>query len=553
MELQAVDISSSSISPTDTTVLSTDSPEVARLKRELYRAQLIIQVHEEIRRKLLLAKYGPSSEKLSDEQLSLLELEPGVSSEEVKGEAERGEDEFQQAKRKRERKPHPGRQALPENLPRVEEIVPVPAAQCLCGKCGSEMPVIGYEQSEQLDVKPAEYFVRVVKREKRACACGKGGVKTAPVAPSIIEKSLASDRIVLDTIIAKYLDHLPLYRQSAILLREAGVDVCRSTMCGWVMRVGELLEPISQAMRRELLLRDYIQADETTVHVQMHDKRGKNHQAYLWQYSAPFDGNAADLRKPGGIVSKPGGMIPKPGGMVVRSGGVVVFDFQMGRGAEVPKRMLRDFAGILQTDGYAAYDKVGATGMVHAACWAHARRGFFEASKVNPKDVAAVAMVKAMDELFDIDRKAREAGMSLEERHALRQEQSAPLVASIEQKLRELRPTVLPQSTMGKAITYTLNMWPRLQVFLDHPVVELSNNLAENSMRGIALGRKNWIHLGDKQAGPRIAAILSIAETCKRLGVPMRDYLLDVLPGMADRKHHEAATLTPTRWKAARA
>jgi transposase len=323
---------------------------VARLKRELYRAQLIIQVLEEQRRKLLLAKYGPSSEKLSDDQLRLLEFEPGVSNEEIERESERDQEELEhRPRRERKAKPHPGRQTLPANLPRVEDIVPVPAAQCLCGACGTEMPVIGYEESEELDVKPAEYFVRVTKREKRACgACGKGGVKTAPVAPSIIDKSLVSDRIVLDTVIAKYLDHLPLYRQSAMLMRDAGVEIHRSTMCGWVMRVGELLEPIAAAMRRELLAGNYIQADETTVDVQMHDKRGKNHQAYLWQYSAPFGGNGDG-----------------------KSGGIVLFDFQMGRGHEGPKKMLRDFAGILQTDGYIVYDKVGATGVLRAACWAH--------------------------------------------------------------------------------------------------------------------------------------------------------------------------------------
>ena len=227
----------------DAAILPTDSAEVAGLKRELAWAKLKIQVLEEERRKLLLAKYGPSSEKLSDAQLSLLELEPGVSSEEVKAEAEREQEELEhRPKRKREAKPHPGRQTLPASLPRVEEIVEVPAAQCFCDTCQEEMAVIGYEESEQLDVKPAEYFVRVTKREKRACStCAKGGVKTAPVAPSIIEKSLVSDRIVVDTVIAKYLDHLPLYRQSAMLARDAGVEIHRSTMCGWVMRVGELL------------------------------------------------------------------------------------------------------------------------------------------------------------------------------------------------------------------------------------------------------------------------------------------------------------------------
>ena len=515
-----------------TAILPTDSAEVAMLKRELHRAQLKIQVLEEERRKLLLAKYGPSSEKLSDDQLRLLELEPGVSNEEVKAESERGQEELNhRPKRKREAKPHPGRQTLPANLPRVEEIVEVPVAQCFCNACQREMPVIGYEESEQLDVKPAEYFVRVTKREKRACsACAKGGVKTAPVAPSIIEKSLVSDRIVVETVMAKYLDHLPLYRQSAMLARDAGVEIHRSTMCGWVMRVGGLLVPVAEAMRRELLMGNYIQADETPIQVQMHDGRGKNHQAYLWQYSAPFD--------------------ERSGGM--GAGGIVLFDFQMGRGREAPKRMLRDFAGILQTDGYAAYDKVGAPGMVHAACWAHARRKFMEALKLNAKDAEAARMVARMDALFAIDAEARDAAMSIEQRHALRLAKAAGLVAALREELLRLQKSTLPKSAMGQAVNYTLSLWKKLTVFLDHPVVELSNNLAENSMRGVALGRKNWIHLGSENAGPKVAAILSIAETCRRADIPVRDYLLDVLPGMADRKRSEVEKFTPNRWNQSR-
>jgi transposase len=527
----------------DTTILPADSAEVAALKqllqkerqefqRELAWAKLKNEALEARLRKLLLAKYGPSSEKLSDDQLRLLELEPGVSSEEVERESARSQEELQhRPKRERKAKPHLGRQKLPENLPRVEEIVEVPAAQCVCDACQKEMTVIGYEESEQLDVKPAEYFVRVTKREKRACsACGKGGVKTAPVAPSIVEKSLVSDRIVVDTVLAKYLDHLPLYRQSAMFLRDAGVELHRSTMCGWVMRVGESLEPIAEAMRRELLSRNYIQADETPIEVQMHDGRGKNHQAYLWQYS-----------EPGGMGS---------GGL--DCGGIVLFDFQMGRGREAPKRMLRDFAGILQTDGYAAYDKVGAPGMVQAACWAHARRKFVEALKLNAKDAEAARIVSRMDALFAIDAEARDTAMSIEQRHLLRLEKAATLVAALREELLRLQKSTLPKSAIGQAVNYTLSLWQRLTVFLAHPVVELSNNLAENSMRGVALGRKNWIHLGSQNAGPKVAAILSIAETCRRQDIPLRDYLLNVLPGLADRKKSEVAALTPTRWKATR-
>src|SRR5208283_3966387 len=151
--------------------------------------------------------------------------------------------------------------------------------------------------SEQLDVEPAKYFVVVTKREKRACKhCEEGGVAAAPVPERIVEKGLVSDRVVIDTVVAKYSDHLPLYRQSAILEREAGVEIGRATMDGWVMRVGELLIPIAETMGRELLGGSYIQADETTVDVQMHDGRGQNHQAYLWQYGRPGGGVVFDFR-----------------------------------------------------------------------------------------------------------------------------------------------------------------------------------------------------------------------------------------------------------------
>ena len=241
---------------------------------------------------------------------------------------------------------------------------PAPLSNVFADNCGKETAVIGYETSEQLDVKPAEYFVVVTKREKRACkGCEEQGVACAPAPVRIIEKGLASDRVVIDTVVSKYADHLPLYRQSAILERETGIDLSRATLDGWVMRVGELLRPISAAMGQELLSGSYIQADETTVGVRMHDGRGKNHQAYLWQYSRPV--------------------------------GPVVFDFRMGREREGPKRFLGNFEGILQSDGYGAYDHIGGKGIVHAACWAHYLESVFiwsegRASRLGPLGLAAV-------------------------------------------------------------------------------------------------------------------------------------------------------------------
>jgi transposase len=467
----------------------------------------------ELRRLDLLEKYGPAGEKLSLEQLELLELEPGVSSAEVEAESERAQLKLplKQAKK------HPGRQELPAHLPRIEKLIACTPEQCVCGNCGKENSVIGYEKSEQLDVKPAEYFVVVTMREKRACKdCEEQGVDCAPAPVRIIEKGLASDRVVIDTVVSKYADHVPLYRQSAILERETGIDLSRATLDGWVMRVGELLRPITAAMGQELLSGSYIQADETTVGVQTHDGRGKNHQAYLWQYSRP--------------------------------GGAVVFDFRMGREREGPKRFLGNFEGILQSDGYGAYDHIGGEDIVHAACWAHARRKFFDAVKLNPKDETSIWIVAQMNELFAIDAKARDEGLSQIDRHLLRMEKSKPLLDQIKTAIEAARADALPKSALAKACNYTMTLWSRLSRFLEYPELELSNNWVENSMRPVALGRKNWIHLGSKEAGPRVAAIVSIVETCRRLSLPIRDYLGSVLPGLADFPINRVAELTPTAW-----
>jgi transposase len=204
------------------------------LRRELQWARLKIQSLEEELRRDRIQRYGPASETLSNLQLELLDEEPGVTGEEVEAEARR--EPLPLAGEQRERKPHPGRRRLPENLPRVEDVIPCP--ETTCGHCGSETAVIGHDESEVLDFEPARYFVRVVKREKRACRrCQHGSVMMPPAAPRIVEKGLASDRVVIETVVAKYCDHLPLCRQAAILNRGAGLDISRATLDGWVMRV----------------------------------------------------------------------------------------------------------------------------------------------------------------------------------------------------------------------------------------------------------------------------------------------------------------------------
>ena len=271
-------------------------------------------------------------------------------------------------------------------------------------------------------------------------------------------------------------------------------------------------------MAKELLGGDYLQADETPVGVQMHDGRGQNHQAYLWQYSRPA--------------------------------GVVIFDFQLSRAREGPKQFLGNFNGILQTDGYSGYDRVGGPKVIHAGCWAHARRYFFQAVEAHSQDRAAIALVASIDELFGIDAQAREQNLSVSERDQLRQQKARPILESIRSQIQTARSQTLPKSALAKACNYTLTLWNRLTRFLDHPILEMSTNAAENAIRAVALGRKNWIHFGSQEAGPRIAAILSIVETCRRLKIPIRNYLASILPGLADVPLRRVAELTPTLWAA---
>ena len=500
----------------------------AQLRQQLEYAELKIQVLEERLRVERIAKYGKRSETLSDLQLELLDLEPGVSGEEVAAESERepiassSEDKRQEPADKtkdKSRPNHPGRQTLPSHLARVERIVVFPAEECTCGECGEQTKVIGYEETEVLDVRPAEYFVEVIKREKRACkGCAQQGVRTAAAPERIAPRSLLSDHFITALIVAKYCESLPLYRQQAMLRRDGGVEIALSTLDDAVMRVGQLLIPIAGAIKRDLLAGTYIQADETPVGVQTHDQRGRNHQAYLWQYGSPGKG--------------------------------VVFDFRMGRDGDGPKQFLGAFEGLLQTDGYQGYNKVGGPKMTHACCLAHARRKFVDAVKVNAKDTESARIVALMDELFTIDRDAREQNMDHAQRDAQRQDRAPRVLDQLRAALLALQKKALPKSTAGQAANYTLSLWSKLTLFLKHPELELSTNLAENSMRPIAIGRKNWLHVGSKEAGPKIAAIFSVVESCRRLGVPIRKYLGHVLPGLANRSIQSLNELTPSAYAA---
>ena len=490
------------------------------LQTEVIRLNQILKLKDEQIRLLHLKKWGPKADQLSQAQLALLPLEPVVTVAEIEQEAARPEAEKQLPQAKKARNNHPGRAELPAHLERREIIIPCSPEECRCAQCGAERPVIGYEIREELDCVPAQFFVNRIKREKRGSHClEEQGVALAPAPLQIAPKSKLSNHFVIELLAAKFQQHQPIYRQCATLLEDHGIDLSRQTVNHAMLRAAELLIPVTRAMAAELLAGDYLQADETTVPCQTGEVKGKNHTAYLWEYGRP--------------------------------GESVVFQFEMGRGRAGPREFLKNFKGILQSDGYGAYDDLGES-IEHLACLAHIRRGFVDAAKLAPEDPLPVELVREFDRLYRIEREAKEQNLGETARRDLRQSQSKPIFEALKLRITQVRQQVTPASKLAKACDYALGQWSRMELYLEHGRVEIDNNWCEGAMRPIALGRKNWLHLGDKSAGPKIAAVISIVETCRRLDIPLRTYLGDTLPQLGDWPVHRVSELTPTAWKAAR-
>jgi len=369
---------------------------------------------------------------------------------------------------------------LPAHLERREVKVPCSKEDCTCAFCQSPKDLIGYDRSEELDVIPAQYFVKVTLREKRACPRHpEGGVVSAALPEKIIPKSKLSNAVIVDVLTKKYGDHLPAYRQSMILERDADIQLSRKTLTDVIMKCGDLLGAFLPVFKEDLWKGGYIQADETRTPCQSPRTVGSNVKAFMWEYSRPH--------------------------------GPVVFDFQMGRSREGPKNFLKGYLGILQSDGYSAYDKLG-EGIRYAGCWVHARREFDRAHKLQKTDPRPVEIMDLIGKFYAVESEAREAALSHGERLELRQQRSLPIVKRIQKRILEIRTEkdVLPKSQLGKACTYAINQWPRLELFLKEGQLEPDNNWCENGMRPIAVGRKNWLHIGSEEAGPRVAAIMSI-------------------------------------------
>lgn len=458
--------------------------------------------------------YGASSEKLDRAQLLLLlqglDAPPGKAPEPVEAEAPRRSTGQSPP---RERGPR-----WPEHLPVVEEVIdPEPVKACReAWRC------IGEEVTEQLDFKPAEFFKRRLIRRKYVR-------REQPFAAPIIaplrtlqDRCLAAPGLIAAIVVGKYVDHLPLYRQEQIFATRHGVKLPRQTMVQWMALAADWLRPIYEHIRTGVLGGGYVQIDETPIEY-LSPGNGETKLGYLWTCSRP--------------------------------GGDTVFRWQTSRAATCLEEIVpSQWQGTIQSDGYRAYGafvrthnaQAGGEAITLAGCWAHARRALLEGQQSAPRTVNW--LLKQMANLYEIEKRLREhrAGGAL--RQAIRAAQSAMIVRRIHAALWRIRGRYLPQSALGRGISYLLDQWLGLERFLGDGRLEIDNNLCENAIRPTAIGKKNWLFMGAAEAGQRGAILYSIVESCRRRGIDPLAYLGDVLTRLPTMLVTEVPNVTPQAW-----
>jgi transposase len=439
----------------------------------------------------LAQRYAASSEQCSPDQIRLFnEAEAEVPTDRVEEARATAVTIAEHTRQTR------GRQPLPEHLPRIDVLHELPEAERVCPHDGAALKAIGTVISEQLDIVPAT--IRVLKhiRTTYACDCGRC-IKTAPLPPQPIPKSLASPGLLAHITVSKYQDALPLYRQEQILQR-IGVDIPRATLANWMIQAGQLIQPLINLLRDRLLAYDIIQMDETTVQVLKEPGKTAQAKSYLWVQR-------------GGPPEQP----------------ILLYDYDPSRGAGVPKRLLEGFNGTLQTDGYAGYNAaVCAHQLTHLGCFAHARRKFDEALKAQGKHKRrglAHRGLALIQKLYGVEKAVRHAASA--ERYTYRLKHAQPILDELRTWLDEALPQVPPQSATGKALNYLHNEWHKLIGYLNDGRLEIDNNRAENAIRPFVIGRKNWLFSDSVRGVNASANLYSLIETAKANGLEPYAYL----------------------------
>jgi transposase len=472
---------------------------------------------------LLRQHYGRKSERLEDIDAEL--LLPFIQ-EYLKEQAEENEqaqsdsqpetvkEEITYTRNKPKRKP------LPADLPRetIEYDLAEPEKVCAC--CGEQLERIGTETSEQLDYVPAILKVIEHVRYKYACKHCQETVVTAAKDHQPLEKGIPAAGLLAHVVVSKYVDHLPLYRLEGIFRRH-DIDITRSTMCGWAGSCADLLEPLYKLMVKEILQSKVINTDDTPVRVQDKTLDKKTRTGRLWIYCG--DKNHA----------------------------YNVYDYTPNRSRDGPEVFLRDYQqGYLQADAYAGYDFIfddPDRDVIELLCWAHARRKFYDARKHAPElSHTAIAWIKL---LYDVEKQIKD--LSSEHKQAVRQEKSVPILGDFKQWLDGITAEqALPQSPIRQAINYTLNGWEALCRYPEDGDFSIDNNVAEQLMRPIAVGRKNWLFFGSDRGGRTAAILSSIAQSAKRHHLNVYAYLRDVIARISDHPANQLHQLLPDKWTA---
>jgi transposase len=406
-----------------------------------------------------------------------------------------------------EKKNHPGRMKLPEHLERREKIIEPAEDVSGCKKIGAEI-------TEELEYEPGKLFVNKIIRPKYAKQNNEG-IIIAPMIERPLPKAIAGAGLLTQIVMDKYVDHLPLYRQMERFKRE-GINIPYSTITDWVSGSCKLILPLYEALKLLILQSNYLHADETPVKVLDRDKKGETHRGYFWVYHNSIER-------------------------------LILFEYQPGRGREGPQQILKDFKGHLQTDGYAVYDFFKETEditLMH--CMAHARRMFYEAMN-NDKTRAEYAL-RHIGILYATERKAKEQSLTTEALVELRQTESLPVLKSLGEWMKEEYTRVLPKSPIGKALNYSIERWNELMIYTTNGKLKIDNNPVENSIRPVAIGRKNYLFAGSHEAAQRSAMLYSLLGTCKLNSINPFTWLRDVLQRIPTHPINKINQLLPHRW-----
>jgi len=464
--------------------------------------------------KLCRRLFGKSSEKVSPDQLALAfaqlpKDEPvaasllNETSEEPAGE-----------KAPRTRPSPTGRKAFPKHLERKRVVVMPPAADLTCSCCGAAKTQIAEKVTERLDYVPASAIVLETVRPVFVCQKCHDGVTVAPMPTQEVEASAAGSGLLAHIIVSKYVDHLPLNRLERIFARQ-GVDLARSTMCGQLALAEEALAPLGEEIAKRIRAGPYIQFDDTSVLVQAEEEKARFY-GKMWTYHSPLER-------------------------------LVAFDATETREHRGPLEFLDGFAGYLQGDAYSGNLTLRKKSPVFmVGCMAHLRRYFVAALEKDPQAAHFIAVIK---QLYEIEEKGR--GLVHEARRALRQQQARPLLRELMRLARVLEPTVLPKSPLGEALTYLRNQMRYVAQYIRDGRLEIDNNGAERQLRGVAVGRKNWLFAGSMKGLHRAALLYSLVQTAKLAGVEPWSYLKDVLDRLPTHPHRRIAELLPKPWASA--